>query len=441
MPQPMHRRSVRWSTCVLLLTIVPSVGLRAQMVPAAAAPTRALPSRLTDAEFWALVSGMSEPGGTFHSDNFTSNEMTYPDVIARLTAEHRSGGAYVGVGPEQNFSYVAALHPDIAFIVDIRRQAAMQQLMYKAVFDLSRDRADFLALLFSKPRPAGLASTSTIAAIWDAYWFAPTDTTLFERNLTRITGDLTRTHGFALGMADRASIRLVYRAFYDNGPRIAYTVQTLAATRPVPTPYTTPAEPIATTTPMPTPVDVSRIFPNVGPPTMVFRNLIQGKVAGVTITRSNGYTVSYPSPLVSYYGGVNFASLTAAEDSGGIPRSFLASEAAYRSVRDLESRNLVVPVVGDFGGPTALRAVGSYLRNHGSVVSAFYVSNVEEYLFEPNGKFPAFYAFYDNAATLPADSSSVFIRNGASLCPMLQFLAAYRAGHVNQWTDAAACRH
>ena len=69
--------------------------------------------------------------------------------------------------------------------------------------------------------------------------------------------------------------------------------------------------------------------------------------------------------------------------------------------------NLIVPVVGNFGGPTALRAVGAYLKQHGLTVSAFYVSNVEQYL-RQDGIWDRFCA---NAATLPVDATSTFIRS------------------------------
>ena len=60
------------------------------------------------------------------------------------------GGVYMGVGPEQNFTYIAAIRPAMAFIVDIRRQAVMQHLMFKAMFELAKDRADFISLLFAQ---------------------------------------------------------------------------------------------------------------------------------------------------------------------------------------------------------------------------------------------------------------------------------------------------
>ena len=90
----------------------------------------ALPARLSDAEFWRLTTGMSEPGGSFLSDNFVSNELTFPGIANALEARWKPGGVYIGVGPEQNFAYIAALKPRMVFLLDIRRQMVMHQLMY-----------------------------------------------------------------------------------------------------------------------------------------------------------------------------------------------------------------------------------------------------------------------------------------------------------------------
>ena len=46
-------------------------------------------------------------------------------------------GVYIGVGPEQNFSYIARLRPTIAFIVDIRLENRNLHLLHKAVIELS----------------------------------------------------------------------------------------------------------------------------------------------------------------------------------------------------------------------------------------------------------------------------------------------------------------
>src|SRR5689334_14015980 len=110
-----------------------------------------LPETFTDSDFWNIVTNFSENGGYFRSDNFVSNESTFQWVIPDLKKRAKSGGVYLGVGPEQNFTYIAALRPNAAFIVDIRRQNMLLHLMYKAIFELSSTRKEFLSNLFGRP--------------------------------------------------------------------------------------------------------------------------------------------------------------------------------------------------------------------------------------------------------------------------------------------------
>ena len=146
----------------LLLLVV---GLFVQAAPA---QQSSLPERLSDADFWNLASSLSEPGGYFRIvDNFTSNENEIGRLFPRVAALEGSGGVYIGVGPEQNLTYIAALRPAMAFVVDIRRQAAIQHLMFKAVFELSKDRADFISMLFAKPKPANIEAKAPIQEIWE----------------------------------------------------------------------------------------------------------------------------------------------------------------------------------------------------------------------------------------------------------------------------------
>src|SRR3984957_18018670 len=156
-----------------------------------------LPERLGDAGFWKLASDISEPGGYFRiTDNYTSNEREVGRLFTTLREAGVQGGVYLGVGPEQNFSYIAAIRPAMAFVVDIRRQAVMQHLMFKAVFELAKDRADFIALLFSKPRPDGLDETTPIQRMWADFEPMPTDEAAVVRNATLIIDQLTKTHRF-----------------------------------------------------------------------------------------------------------------------------------------------------------------------------------------------------------------------------------------------------
>src|SRR5262245_18147307 len=103
------------------------------VTPTSRPRAEALPQRLDDRTFWSLVTEFSEPGGTFRSDNLVSNELSYEHVIPPLQARVVPMSAYIGVGPDQNFTYIAALKPRVAFIVDIRRQNMLLHLMYKAI--------------------------------------------------------------------------------------------------------------------------------------------------------------------------------------------------------------------------------------------------------------------------------------------------------------------
>jgi hypothetical protein len=298
-----------------------------------------LPASLTDKEFWDLSESMSEPNGSFQSDNLLSNEIVFGRIVPELIARTKPGGVYLGVGPEQNFTYMAAIRPRIAFITDIRRGNLHMQLMYKALFELSADRADFVSRLFTKKRPEGLTTASDATALMDAYWDAPTESEpVYDANLQEIQRHLTRTHGLPLSAEDLDGIARVYKTFYWYGPAMTYNASTQLTMAPI--------------------------------------------------------------------RGTTYRDLMVQGDPSGQGLSYLGSEERFLFLKDLERRNLVVPVVGNFSGPKALRAVGSYLKAREATVTAFYLSNVEMYL-QRDGTWPAFCA---NVATMPLDEGSVFIR-------------------------------
>jgi hypothetical protein len=323
--------------------------LVASGAPLAGSATAELPTRLTDQEFWRLTVDLSEPNGVFGSDNLLSNELAFAHIVPSLVARTKPGGVYLGVGPEQNFTYIAAMRPRMAFITDIRRGNLHLQLMYKALFELSADRAEFVSRLFTKPRPNGLTSSSTATELMNAYWDVHTaNEAAYVANLESIQKQLTRTRAVPLSPEDLDGIARVYRAFYWYGPRMNYLAST-ALTQPT-----------------------------SGPDALQLVNSMIG----------------------DYWG------LMTQDDDTGRGLSYLASEDKFMFLKDLENRNLIVPVVGNFGGPKALRAVGAYVRTHGATISAFYVSNVEQYLRRDN----AWSAFCANVATLPLNEASVFIR-------------------------------
>jgi hypothetical protein len=322
----------------------------------------ASPAALSDREFWSIVEEFSEPDGYFQSENLVGNERPLQQVIPALERMRR-GDAYLGVAPDQNFTYIVALQPSIAFIVDIRRGNLLLHLMYKALFELSTDRADFLSRLFARPRPAGLDAQTTVDALLDAYWEVESDATLSATTAQAIVDRLTITHGFKLSADDLTRLGGIYEMFVRFGPALSY---------------------------------------------------------------SPGSARGMPS----------YADMQLATDLSGQPRAYLATEASYRLIRDLETRNLIVPVVGDFAGPKALRAVGAYLRQHGLVVRAFYTSNVEQYLFRND----AAMSFYANAGTLPTDKDSVFIRSASRrnvIDPIGDLLTAVREGRILEYWDVA----
>src|SRR5436190_15561044 len=132
-----------------------------------------LPNRLADDAFWKLIDSSSEASGEFQSENFLSNETGFQVVIPALKKIVKPDGVYVGVGPEQNFTYIAAIHPKMAFIIDIRRQNMVEHMLYKAMFELSANRADFLSRLFSRKRPSGLSDRSSASDLFRAYLSVP----------------------------------------------------------------------------------------------------------------------------------------------------------------------------------------------------------------------------------------------------------------------------
>src|SRR5258708_12421416 len=128
--------------------------------------------------FAAQIASLSEPAGYFDTDNLISNERSYLQVLPDLTRRQVRGGAYIGVGPDQNFTYIAEVRPSIAFIVDVRRDNLLLHLLFKALFALSRTRVEYLAQLFGRPLPGDIdawrmASVDKLIAYIDGMPAAP----------------------------------------------------------------------------------------------------------------------------------------------------------------------------------------------------------------------------------------------------------------------------
>src|SRR3982751_1590545 len=325
--------------------------------------------------FGAQIASLSEPGGYFDTDNLISNESSYLQVLPELTTHKVQGGAYIGVGPDQNFSYIAAVRPSIAFILDVRRDNMLLHLLFKALFAASRTRVEYLALLTGRPVPGDIET-------WRA---APIDRLVAyieatpARGVDQLRGTLdaavTRL-GVPLSAEDRATIDRFHRRFIADG--------------------------------------LSLRFQSTG-------------------RAPQSYNPTYRDLLVD-------------RDAAGRQANYLASEEGFQFVKQLQARDLVIPVTGDVSGSSALVSIGKLLAQRQERVSAFYLSNVEFYLFRA-GTFAKFAA---NLARVPHAPDGGVIRSifggfpsharaGDASASRLQgideLLREYGAGRIRQYAD------
>ncbi|MBT5876325.1 MAG: hypothetical protein HOH43_23080 [Candidatus Latescibacteria bacterium] len=172
---------------------------------------------LSNQEFAATVAKLSEPTGSFDSDNYISNETGYLYILPKLQELKVRGGVYVGVGPEQNFTYIAQIRPEIAFILDIRRDNLLEHLLFKALFEMADSRQSFLSLLLSKPvSSAGALSDSPSVSDLVTYFDAiEADAGLFERSSVQIK-ELIGTYGVSLSPEDLKTIDSTMGVFRDR---------------------------------------------------------------------------------------------------------------------------------------------------------------------------------------------------------------------------------
>jgi hypothetical protein len=285
-----------------------------------------------------LVARLSEAGGFFDSDNLVSNETSYLHVLPAFRAQGVKGGAYLGVGPEQNFSYLAEIQPEIAILIDIRRDNMLLHLLFKAMFETADNRIQYLCLLYGRPAPPDPSKWNDrpLEEVLLYLDVTPGDSVIHRANHAALMQKVVR-FGVPISNTDRETLRRFHDEFVLAGLNLKYT--------------------------------------SLGRPSRP----------------------GYPSQRDLY----------TATDMGGQSVSYLSSEARFRIVRDLERADRVVPVVGDLSGPTAMKAIGGYLRERGLSVSAFYVSNVEMYLFR-QGNFPR---YAENVRALPALPAAVIVRS------------------------------
>jgi len=361
------RTTLAWLGASVLLAYSPNVA-RAQ--------------RTVDSSFAGVIARLSESGGYFDSDNIISNEASYLQIASQLTKVGVHGGVYIGVGPDQNFSYIALIRPRVAFMLDVRRDNMMEHLLFKSLFVSSRNRLEYLLRLFGKAVPpdidswTGRSTSEILAAFADARLDSQT-----VAAARRLSNERIARFGVPLTAHDREMIDRYRSAFVSEGLDTRYS----------------------------------------------------------SIGRNN--RGDYPS----------FGRLMMETDRAGRQISYLADENAFQFVRTMQLNDRIIPVVGNVAGDKALKAIGQYAAERGLNVSAFYLSNVEQYLMGRDGGFDE---YARNVKTLPHDSTSVIIRSffgrfGAThplyvagrgsvstsmIEPMNSFLRAFAAGELTNYS-------
>ncbi len=358
---------------ILALLIGAAYSPWTQQQPLAATDIQISPER-----FRQYIGEWSEPEGYFDSDNFISNETSYLHVINQLQQHVRPGGVYLGVGPDQNFSYIVHARPILAIITDIRRQNMLEHLWFKSLFALSANRVEYLSLLFSK-KPPRIKPDVPFQQLLDAIRASTTNETLFKNNLSAVKGVLLDKYKLGLSQEDLSKIEYVYQTFWKEG------------------------------------LDLR--FSSIG----------------------RGNASMYPS----------FEELLLESDRDGHQQNYLSSEELFQQLKKFQAENRLIPIVGDFAGPHAFKAIGAFLKANGLTVSMFYTSNVEFYLFGS-----ANWARYiANLRALPIGPESMFIRSyfptygrlhpmnmpghrSTSLVGLIQpFLADYDAQRIRTYWD------
>ena len=344
-------------------------------------PRAAADVQVTIDQFRQYIDEWSEPEGYFDSDNFISNETSYLHVVDQLQQRVKPGGIYLGVGPDQNFSYIVHTRPMLAIVTDIRRQNMLEHLLFKAVVAMAGNRVEYLSLLFSRQTPHvnGGNNGASFQEVLDSVRAAKTGETLFQTNWKAVKNILLSKYKLTLSPEDLAKIEYVYRTFWKE--------------------------------------NLDLRFSSIG----------------------RGNASMYPS----------FEEMLVETDRQGRQQNYLSSEDFFQWLKKFQAENRLIPIVGDFAGPHALKAVGAFLKTNGLRLSVFYTSNVEFYLF---GR-PNWTRYVANLRSIPLAEESIFIRSyfptfgrphplnlpghrsTSLVSPIVPFLAEYDARQIRSYWD------
>ena len=216
-----------------LLSILAAAFLGFSCAPAGRDPSQAEsssragypPANAADSAFAATVAELSEEGGYFDTDNLVSNETSYLLAVSDIRAHGTHGGAYIGVGPDQSFSYIAATKPEVAYLIDIRRDNLAQHLLFRALFTEARNRAEYLLLLTGRELGddveawSGRPLDELIAKVNSSFGLSDQ-----ERQQTR-DRLLARAASFGVPLSpqDRAAMMQLLQSFATEGLELRFT--------------------------------------------------------------------------------------------------------------------------------------------------------------------------------------------------------------------------
>ena len=173
--------------------------------------------------FAERIQALSGPGGYFDTDNLISNERSYLHAISDLRNAGIKGGVYLGVGPDQNFSYIAEIQPELAILVDVRSDNILQHLIYKALFHASRNRLEYLALLTGRHVPpdveawTGASLDSVLAYVSSTPGTEAAKTTALEAVRAAIAG-----FGVQMSAGDLSTIARFHEEFIADGVALRF---------------------------------------------------------------------------------------------------------------------------------------------------------------------------------------------------------------------------
>ncbi len=305
---------------------------------------------ITSKNFPLLIEKMSEPDGSYEYENWTTNEPDYLRGVDLIKKYNITGGVYIGVGPDQNFTFIEAVRPELAFIVDIRKQNTMLHLVYKILFEISENRISFFSKLFSRnvhlsnQASEDLSIDEILALFKKAY----IDKTMTETTACNIQSLLGQKYGFVLKDKDRFYIHKILRFFRESGVDICCDTDEETIHEP------------------PNP-DASKRY-------------------------------------------MTFAEVFTKVNESGQQLNAFASEAKYSYLRQMQLDNKIIPLTGDFSGSVTLSKIAAFLKQKKKTVRSFYVSSVEWYLVKNKNVFDS---WVENIKGLPIDSDSVFLRHSS----------------------------